>query len=103
MTTSSATTPCRHCEGYHVGVCPRIRAIHYDDMGRFVTKVEYFSPEELNPLIRVMRRHRWKKGEQFAGLDTFSCDDCKHEVTANKGGHPEAKGPLTCPGPWREE
>jgi hypothetical protein len=33
--------PCFYCGNYHVGVCPRIKAMDYDGQGR-VARVEFY-------------------------------------------------------------
>jgi hypothetical protein len=41
---SSTVAACHHCDNYHPGACPKIKAIEYHSDGITVRRVEYFEP-----------------------------------------------------------
>ena len=47
-TTAILSGPCHYCGAYHVGVCPRIRSIEYDQYG-CVKRVEFYDSTFVQP------------------------------------------------------
>lgn len=56
-------TACRWCGAFHDGICPRVRAVEFDETGSVMIRVEFFSAAELAPPQRSEDDYPKKGGQ----------------------------------------